>query len=247
MDAETQKAVAPTGHLRVGVAVGTAVSATWAKRDPDTGQLMGPTVDLANIFAQRTGLPLVLIEYGSSGEIIQAASTGSWDVSFTPVDEERKAVVDFGPTFALSESTYMVPKGSSVQRTEDVDQPGTRVFGVENTATIRSARRSLKHTTVTGIARLDEVLARFRGGEADAIALGKESLLSLLTEFPGARILDGHFLATGTALAVRRGNAALLDIFGALLEELKADGTVRKILDRYGMIGSAVAPPGLRS
>jgi polar amino acid transport system substrate-binding protein len=59
--------------------------------------------------------------------------------------------------------------------------------------------------------------------------------------------LDGHFLATGTALAVRRGNAALLDIFGALLEELKADGTVRKILDRYGMIGSAVAPPGLRS
>src|SRR5690242_6972729 len=141
MDAETQKAVAPTGRLRVGIAVGTAVSATWAKRDPDTGQLMGPTVDLAHIFAQRTGLPLALIDYGSSGEIIHAAPTGSGDVSFAPVGEERKAVVDFEPTFALSESTYMVPKGSSVQRIEDVDQPGTRVFGVENTATIRSARR----------------------------------------------------------------------------------------------------------
>jgi polar amino acid transport system substrate-binding protein len=247
MDAETQKAVAPTGRLRVGVAVGSAVSATWAKRDPTTRQPTGPTVDLANILAERTGLPLALIEYGSSGEIIQAAPTGSWDVSFTPVDAERKAVVDFGPTFALSESTYMVPRSSSVRRLEDVDQAGTRVFGVENTATIRSARRTLKHTTVTGVVRLDEVLASFRAGEADAIALGKESLLSLLPDFPGARILDGHFLATGTALAVPRGNSVSLGIFGVLLEELKADGTVRKILDRHGMTGSAVAPPGLRS
>jgi len=247
MDAETQKAVAPTGRLRVGIAVGTAISATWAKHDPKTGQPMGPTVDLANIFAQRTGLPLALIEYGSSGEIIQSVSTGGWDISFTPVDAERKAVVDFGPTFALSESTYMVPRGSSARRIEDVDQEGIRVFGVENTATIRSARSSLNHTKVTGLTRLDEVLARFRDGEADAIALGKESLLSLLPDFPGARILDGHFLSTGTALAVPRGNTAALEVFGTLLEELKADGTVRKILDNYGMTGSAVAPPGLRS
>lgn len=246
IDPQTQSALAPTGRLRAGIAVGSAMSATWAKRDA-TGQPIGPTVDLATIFAARTGLPLVLVEYGSSGEIIKAASSGDWDVAFTPVDEERKAIVDFCPSFALGESTYMVPKGSSISTIGDVDRAGARVFGVENTATIRASRRSLKNTTAGGLSSLEEVLAKFRNGEADAIALGKESLLSILSDFPGARILDGHFLALGTAVAVPRGNAAALEVFSRILEDLKADGTVRKIFDGYGMTSTTVAPAGFRS
>ena len=239
--------LAPTGRLRVAIAVGSAISPTWAKRDSQTGQPTGPTVDLANIFAERTGLPLALVEYGSSGEIIQAGSAGSWDVSFTPVDAERKTVVDFGPSFALGESTYMVPKGSWISSLGDVDRAGARIFGVENTATIRSCRRTLKNTTAVGLTSLEEVLSKFRNGEAAAIALGKESLLSILPEFPGAKVLDGHFLATGTALAVTRGNSVALEVFSELLEQLKADGTVRRILDRHGMAGTTIAPAGLRS
>jgi polar amino acid transport system substrate-binding protein len=247
IDSQTRMILAPTGRLRVAIAVGSAISATWSKRDTKTERPTGPTVDLANIFAERTNLPLALVEYGSSGEIIQAASTGQWDASFTPVDAERKTIVDFGPSFALGESTYMVPNGSRIFSLGDVDHAGARVFGVENTATIRAARKSLKNTTAIGLARLEEVLTKFRDGEADAIALGKESLLSLLPDFPGARILDGHFLALGTALAVPKGSAVALEIFSELLEALKADGTVRKIFDKYGMTGTMVAPAGIRS
>jgi polar amino acid transport system substrate-binding protein len=247
IDTQTRKTLAPTGRLRVAIAVGSAISATWSKRDTKTGQPTGPTVDLANIFAERTNLPLALVEYGSSGAIIQAASAGEWDVSFTPVDAERKTIVDFGPSFALGESTYLVPSGSRIFSLGDVDYTNARVFGVKNTATIRAARRSLRNTTAIGLASLEEVLSKFRGGEADAIALGKESLLSILPDFPGARILDGHFLALGTAVAVRKGNTVALQVFSELLEELKADGTVRKIFDKHGMTSSTVAPPGLRS
>jgi polar amino acid transport system substrate-binding protein len=247
VDSQTQSLLAPTGRMRVGIAVGSAISAVWTKRDPTTGKPIGPTVDLATIFAERTGLPLALVEYGSSGEIIKAASAGEWDVSFTPVDAERKASVDFGPSFALGESTYMVPSGSSIFSLGDVDHAGMRVFGVENTATIRAARQSLKSTTAVGLAGLEEVLTKFRNAEADAIALGRESLLSLLQDFPDGRILDGHFLALGTAVAVPKGKAVALDVFIGLLEELKADGTVRKIFDKYGMTGTTVAPAGYRS
>jgi polar amino acid transport system substrate-binding protein len=247
IDSETRKTLAPTGRLRVAIAVGSAISATWSKRDTRTGQPTGPTVDLANIFAERTNLPLALVEYGSSGEIIKAASAGEWDVSFTPVDAERKTIVDFGPSFALGESTYMVPEGSSISSLGEVDRPGIRIFGVENTATIRASRQSLKHTTAVGLTSMEEVLTKFRDGEADAIALGKESLLSILPDFPGARILDRHFLALGTAVAVPKGNPVALEIFSGLLEELKADGTVRKIFDRHAMTSSTVAPAGYRS
>lgn len=244
IDPQTRARIAPTGRLRVAIAVGEAISAMWTKRDAQTGKPCGPTADLGSLLAARIGVPLALIEYASSGAIIEAVGSGDWDVSFTPVDAQRKTVVDFGPDFALGESTYMVPKGSPIGSLADVDKPGTRIFGVENTATIRAARKPLKHTTAIGLTALKEVLDKFRAGEADAIALGKDSLVSLLPDFPGARILDGHFLALGTALAVPKGHDAAREVFTAILEDLKADGTVRKIFDRYGMTNSTVAPAG---
>jgi polar amino acid transport system substrate-binding protein len=247
LDQSDREKLAPTGKLRVAIAVGSAVSAVWTMRNAETGEPSGPTVDLGRLIAARIGVPLALVEYGSSGEIIDAAPLGAWDVSFTPVDAERKKSVDFGPNFFLGESTYMVPKGSTIERLEDVDRDGVRVYGVENTATIRSSRRTLKNTTATGLSNLDEALEKFRNGEVDALALGKESLHSLLPQFPGARILNGHFHAAGTAIAVPRGHADALEIFSRIIEELKSDGSVRRIFNTHGMESATVAPAASRS
>jgi polar amino acid transport system substrate-binding protein len=247
VDQETRDLLAPTGNLRVAVAVGSAISAVWTMRDAETGEPRGPTVDLARLMGDRIGVPLTLIECASSGEIIETASSGTWDVSFTPVDAERKKVVDFGPNFFLGESTYMVPADSPIASIEDVDREGVRVYGVENTATIRSARRSLKSTPAIGLSSLDEALERSRNGEVDALALGKEALRSLLPQFAGARMLDGHFYAAGTAVAVPKGHPDALEVFSRIIEDLKADGTVRTIFDAHGMETATVAPLGSRS
>jgi polar amino acid transport system substrate-binding protein len=247
IDQNTRDLVAPTGSLRVAVAVGTAISAVWTARDPATGAPVGPTVDLAHILAERIGVPLTLVELGSSGEIIETAASGTWDVSFTPVDAERKKVADFGPNHFLGISTYMVPAGSTARTVEDMDREGARVYGVENTATIRSARKSLTKTTAIGAANLDEAVEKFGRGDVDALALGKESIESLLPQFPGSRILDGHFHAAGTAVVVPQGHTAALEVFSAIMEELKADGTVQRIFAKHGMPSATVAPAGSRS
>ncbi|WP_246498607.1 transporter substrate-binding domain-containing protein [Microvirga soli] len=173
------------GSLRIAVAVGSAISAVWTRRDAEAGEPRGPTVDLARHIAEGLGVPLTLVECASSGEIIETASSGTWDVSFAPVDAERKKLVDFGPNYFLGESTYMVPAGSPITSIEEVDRKGVRAYGIENIATIRSARKSLKNTSAIGLQGLDEALERFRNGEVDALALGKESLRSLLPRFPG--------------------------------------------------------------
>jgi polar amino acid transport system substrate-binding protein len=247
IDPKTRELLAPTGSLRVAVAVGSAISAVWTMRDAETGEPRGPTVDLAKIIAERLSVPLTLVECESSGAIIESASSGTWDVSFAPVDAERKKSVDFGPNYFLGESTYMVPAGSPIASIADVDREGVRVLGVENTATIRSARKALKNTTAVGVSSLDDALEKFRNGEADAIALGKESLRSLLPQFPGARMLDGHFHAAGTAVAVPKGRTDALEVFSSIIEDLKGDGTVRKIFDAHGMETATVAPPGSTS
>ena len=236
--------VAPGGVLRVGIAVGPALSAMWTVRDPATGQPRGVTVELGRALAERLGLPLQLVEHASSGEVIKTAATGAWDVAFTPVDAERKTMVLFGPNYALGRSTYMVPAGSMARTLADIDQPGVRVAGVENTATIRSARRTLTNTTARGITGLDEAVALFGVGEVDALALGGESIRSLLPQFPGSRMLDESFHEAGTAVAVPLGNEPALRVVSDLIEALKRDGTVRRAFDANGMHDAEVAPAG---
>lgn len=233
--------LAPTGALRVAIAVGAAVSAVWCARD-ETGAPRGVTVDLAQALAARTGLPLALVEHESSGAIMQAAGAGVWDVTFTPVDAQRRTQADFGPAYFLGESTYLVRDASPIRAIADVDSPEMRVVGVEGTATLRSAHRTLTRTTPQGVAGLDAALALFRSGAADAVALGRESLLSLLPDLPDGRILDGHFHAAGTAVAVPLGHREALAVVTRFLEDAKADGTVRAAFDRNGMPTAAVAP-----
>ena len=236
------KEVAPGGVLRVGIGVGPVPSAFWATRDPASGEPRGVTVDLARAMARDLGLPLRLVAYANSGEVTAAGPKGEWDVAFMPVDEARARMVDFGPAYHLTESTYLVAAGSPIRTLADVDRPGVRVAGVDGTTTARSAARSLKNTQVKTYRTADELLELVRSGNADAIALGRESLAGMQAKLPGSRILDGHFQATGTAVAVPKGRPAALAYVSGFVEKAKKDGTVRGALDAAGLKHSPVAP-----
>jgi polar amino acid transport system substrate-binding protein len=234
--------VAPGGVLRVGIGVGPVPSAFWATRDPASGEPRGVTVDLARAMAQDLRIPLQLVAYANSGEVTAGGPKGEWDVAFMPVDEVRARMVDFGPAYYLTQSTYLVAAGSPIRTLADVDRPGVRVAGVEGTTTARSAQRSLKNNTVKTYRTADELFEAMRTGNADAIALGRESLAGMQAKLPGSRILDGHFQATGTAVAVPKNRPAALAYVSAFVERAKKDGTVRGALDAAGLKGAPVAP-----
>lgn len=232
----------PTGKLRVGIGVGAAPSAFWAVKDPATGQPRGVTVDLANALARKLNAPLQLVVYPNSGEVVAAGPKGEWDVAFMPEDAERRKIVDFGPAYYLSTSTFLARAGSGINTLADVDRPGVRAAGIANTTTARTAINTLKQTKLISFRTVDEVIARMKAGEIDAIALGRESLQGLAPQIPGSRILDGHFHAAGTAIAVPKGKPAALGYATAFIEEAKRDGTVRRALDGVGLRNAPVAP-----
>ena len=241
-DEQARRELAPTGSLRIAVGVGASPSAFWAIKDPATGAPRGVTVDLGRALAAKLGVPLELVVYANSGEIVAAGPKGEWEVTFVPMDDARRKVLDFGPAYYLSTSTYMVRAGSPIRTIAEVDRPGVRVAGVANTATARSAIASLKQTKLLSFRTGDELVEKMRAGEVDAIALGRESLGGLLPKLPGARILDGHFHAAGTAVAVPKDRPAALAYVREFVERAKTDGTVRAALDRAGFSDLPVAP-----
>jgi polar amino acid transport system substrate-binding protein len=237
----------PTGKLRVAIAVAPAPSALYAVKDAATGKFRGVSVDLGSALAKKLGVPVEFLPHLASGEIQNSAASGKWDVTFMPVDEERKDFVDFGDAYHLLQSTYLVAPGAKLAAVEDANAPGLRIGGVANTATFRAAQRSAPKARFVAVPGVDAALAAMKAGEIDALALSRESLTGLLTKIPGSRILDGGFLNSATAVAVPKGKPEALAYVSAFIEEAKSSGLVRRSFDAMNLKNSQVAPAGMKA
>src|SRR5258705_685942 len=174
------KELAPTGKLRVGIAVGPAASALWCVRDPVTGKPRGVPVELGTALAQWLKVPVELVEYDSSGKIIAATNANAWDVTFVPVDDERKKIVDFGAPYHLLQSTYLVAPGSVIKTVAEVNRPGVRIAGVDGTTTFRASTKASPNATPVTVKDPDTAVSMMRKGDVGAIALSRETIVGLL-------------------------------------------------------------------
>jgi polar amino acid transport system substrate-binding protein len=234
--------VAPTGSLRVAIAVGPAPSTFWATRDPSTGKARGVTVELGKAAAEKLHVPLQLVEYPNSGEIAAASSKDAWDISFMPADAEREKFVDQGPAYVIYASGYLVRAGSDIRSVADVDRDGMRVGCIAGTATSRTIAKSLKRAALTAFPKAEVAAEQIGKGEIDALAMGMEALQDLAKKLPGTRVLDQVIQSTGVVVAVPKNRAVTRDWAAHFVEDAKADGTVRRAFDSSGFADVAVAP-----
>lgn len=240
------KELVPTGKLRVAIAVAPAPSALYAIKDSTTGKFRGVTVDLGAALARKLGVPVEFLPHLASGEIQNSAASGKWDVTFMPVDEERKKFVDFGNAYHLLQSTYLVAPGSTLMKVEDANAQGVRIGGVANTATFRAAQRTAPKATFVTVAGVDAAIVAMRAGEIDCIALSRESLTGLAAKIPDSRVLDGGFLNSSTAVAVPKDRPDALAYVSQFIEDAKASGSVRRSFDAMNLKNSQVAPAGMK-
>lgn len=243
-DTAVLQQLAPTGKLRIAVAVAPSPSAQFAIRDGDT--FKGVAITLGQALAKKIGVPAVIVPHAASGEIQNSAADNKWDVTFLPVDDERKKFVDFGNAYHLLQSTFLVAPGSKMQSVKDADAAGVGIGGVANTATFRAAVKSTPKATHVEFKGVDIATASMNDGKIQAIALSRESLGGLASKIPGSRVLPDAFLNSTTAVCVPKGKPAALAYASAFIEEAKAAGLVRSALDEMGLKASIVAPAGMK-
>ncbi|MGC1467448.1 MAG: transporter substrate-binding domain-containing protein [Pseudolabrys sp.] len=239
--------LAPTGKLRIAIAIAPSPSAQFAVKDEATGAYRGVAVILGTALAGKLGVPAELLAHDGSGEIQNSAADNKWDVAFLPVDEERKKFVDFGNAYHLLQSTYLVAPGSPIASVAAANTAGVRIGGVANTATFRTSNKTAPNATHVSFDKADAAVAALRDGQVDALAFSRESLTGLATKVPGSRILDGGFLNSTTSIAVPKQRPEALAFPTQFIEEAKASGLVRKAFDEMGLKTSQVAPAGMKS
>ena len=229
------------GRLRVGLGLGTPVI---AMKDPATGEVRGPAVDLGRALAVRIGIKLVTVEYARPGAVLEGVRNGAWDVTFLGVDPDRAKEADFSPPYMQTDFTYLVLAGSSIRNVAAVDQPGLRIAVPRGDASDLYLTRILKRAELVRADTLDAALELVRAGRADARAAPRPVLLAESAKLPGSRVLDDGFAVIYFAALVPKGQAGRLAYVSEFIEEAKASGLVKQAIERAGLQGVQVAPAG---
>src|SRR3979411_1163257 len=226
--------IAPTGKLRVAIAISPAGGAFWSTKS-ESGGYAGVPVDLGKEMAAQLGVQVEYVGHNTSGRLPDAASKGPWDVTFLPKDPERETKMAFGPIYEVADATYIVRAGSPATNFQTLDQPGVKVAAVNNTTTMRGAIAHLKNAKVTGYQTYDEIFGLLKGGEVDAFALSRDQLNAMAKKIPGSRVLDETLKKTVTAVAVPLDHPLALEFATKFMTEVKSNGVLRKAFDNNGL------------
>jgi polar amino acid transport system substrate-binding protein len=236
-DADAQKILAPTGTLRAALYPGTPTSIL----DPKESEPRGVGYELGKELARRLGVPYEPIVYPKNADVQAAMKAGNADVAFTNATPARQKEMDFGPPFLLIELGYLVPAGSPITSSADIDQKGRRIGVAAGSTSESTLLRDLKNAEVVRAATNLNGAELLAAGEIDAFATNKATLFELADRVPGLKVLPDRWGEERHGIAIPKGREQGLPVIKAFTEDAIAQGLVKAAMDRAGLRGAQVA------
>lgn len=232
--------LAPSGKLRAAINLGNPVLAGRSAN----GDLQGVSVDLARELARRLGVPAELLPFDSAGKTVEAGKAGLWDIAFVAQDPARSAEIAQSTPYVIIEGAYLVREDSPLRSNAEVDRAGNRIVVGRGSAYDLYLTRAIKQAQIDRVPTSGEVVSQFMQRKLEVAAGVKQQLEMDAKKVAGVRLLPGRFMVINQAMASQRGKEAGARYVRDFIEEAKASGFVARALERHGIQGAAVAPPG---
>ena len=197
----------------------------------DAGEFEGIDIETAQAIADKLGLELQIDDMDFDAALL-SVQQGKADIVMAgvTVTDERKAVMDFSDSYATGIQSIIVPEGSDIASPDDLagkmigTQRGTTGyiycsddFGDENVVAYDDG--------LTAVQALNN-------GQVDAVVIDNAPAKEYVAANPGLKVLDTSYAEEDYAIGMAKGSS-LEDAVNAVLEELKADGTLQSIVDKY--------------
>lgn len=237
---EVVSQLAPGGTLRAGINMGNflLVTGRTPEGDPD-----GVSPDMAREIARRLGVPCRLVPYARPSELADDAGKDKWDIGNIGAEPQRAEKIAFTAAYCEIEATYLVPPGSSIAAMDQVDVAGNRIYTGAGAAYTLWLERNIRHAKLELVAGGGgTAFQRFLDDRAEVYAGLRPGLISDVEKLPGARILDGQFMAVQQAIGTARANAAAAKWLAEFVEEAKRSGLVAGLIEKHKVRGLSVAP-----
>ena len=197
----------------------------------DSGDIAGIDIDTAKAIAEKLGLELQVddMEFDAALLSVQQGKADMVMAGVT-VTDERKAVMDFSDSYATGIQSIIVPNGSDIASPDDL--AGKKIGTQRGTTGYIYCSDDFGDDAVVAYDSGLTAVQALNNGQVDAVVIDNAPAKEYVAANPGLVILDTSYAEEDYAIGMAKGSS-LEAAVNAALEELKADGTLQSIVDKY--------------
>ena len=209
--------------------------APWSYHDLDTNEVIGYDADTARAIGEKLGVEVQIVE-APWESLFAGLDDGRYDIVINGVEvtDERSEKYDFSEPYAYIHTALVVRKDNEEIKSFD-DLKGKKTVN-----SIGSTYMELAESygaSAAGVSTLNDTIQNVIDGRADATLNADVSIYDYLNQQPDAniKIVATTEDASHVAILIRKGDetASFEKAVNAAIEELKADGTLAELSEKY--------------
>lgn len=197
-------------------------------------KIIGIDAEVAEAICEKLGYELVIDDMDFDS-IVTSVASGKADFGMAgmTVTDERKESVDFTDSYTTATQVIIVSeKDSKVKGIDDLEKASIGVqLGTTGDIYVTDEYKKSGAKIERFNKGADAVLALTQG-KVDAVVIDNEPAKAFVKQNEGIKILDDPFADEDYAICVAK-DSELTEQINNALNELKDDGTVKKIIDKY--------------
>ena len=147
------------------------------------------------------------------------------------VTEDRLKNVNFTDSYATGVQVIIVNDGSDITGPDDLK--GKKIGVQEGTTGHIYCSDDYGEDNVIAYTTGANAIEALKTGKVDCVVIDNEPAKEFVAANTGLKILDTEYVTEDYAIAISKDNDELLDKVDKALNELKEDGTVQQIVDKY--------------
>jgi polar amino acid transport system substrate-binding protein len=225
--------------------VGTDAAYAPFESQNEKGEIVGFDIELIKAAAAKAGIEIKVVNTPWEG-IFNTLAQGDRDmlISAITITDERRQTVDFSAPYFDAHQLIVVKENSRVAKFDDLKK---LKVGVQTGTTGDEVVSKLLGKTNTSVRRFESTplaLKELESAGVDAVVADNGVVVNYVTNNQGAKfkmVNDAAFQPEQYGIAVRKGNAELLDKINKALSDLKADGSYDRLYAAYFGAKAAVA------
>ena len=198
----------------------------------DGDDIVGIDAEIAQAMADKLGLKLEIVDMDFDS-LIASIQSGKIDMSLAgmTVTEARKQNVDFTDSYATGVQVIIVKDDSDIASVDDLQD---KLIGVQQGTTGHLyCADDFGEDHVNALPNGATAVQALLQGKVDCVVIDQEPAKAFVEANEGLKILDTAYTTEDYAAAVSKDNPALTAALNKALQELKDDGTIQGILDKY--------------
>ena len=198
----------------------------------DSGEFEGIDIETAQAIADKLGLELQIDDMDFDAALL-AVQQGKSDMVMAgvTVTDERQNVMDFTDSYATGIQSIIVKEDSDIASVDDL--AGKKIGTQRGTTGYLYCSDDFGDENVVAYDNGLTAVQMLNNGQVDCVVIDNAPAKEFIAANPGLKLLDTAYVEESYAIGIGKGNTELKDAINTALEELKADGTLQAIVDKY--------------